>query len=96
MEYKLNKIDTELRQRVQDITKPGKIHGKADIEIRDNNKGRDGNHQQQESLKNKTHETVNKKLIVDATLNEDFQVEAFIQKEKSRNIPKGSFLDMKK
>ncbi|MGE5628627.1 MAG: hypothetical protein ACM3X7_11045 [Solirubrobacterales bacterium] len=38
MEYKLNKVDPEVRTRVNEITKSGKVHSKNSIIINDDHK----------------------------------------------------------
>lgn len=40
MEFRLNKIDTSLRQKINDATKEGKVHGKSDVKV-DKDKNRE-------------------------------------------------------
>jgi hypothetical protein len=71
MEYKLNKIDTELISRVNSTTKPGKIHKQntvkfnvdKDKEQKDKNKN-DANYKM-EAYKKKEKEDINKEVRCD-------------------------------
>ncbi|KEI16203.1 hypothetical protein Z961_06735 [Clostridium haemolyticum NCTC 8350] len=94
MEYKLNKIDTELRQMVNDSTKEGKVHGnketyKVDKDKKERNKKNYG-----EQLKKQLFKKNKKKIIVDAVKIKSVKVDAFRDKE-SKNLIRGRFLDTK-
>ncbi|WP_052101073.1 hypothetical protein [Clostridium haemolyticum] len=94
LEYKLNKIDTELRQMVNDSTKEGKVHGnketyKVDKDKKERNKKNYG-----EQLKKQLFKKNKKKIIVDAVKIKSVKVDAFRDKE-SKNLIRGRFLDTK-
>jgi hypothetical protein len=92
MEYKLNKIDPDLRQKINDSSREGLVHSKKNIEV---NKDK-----QEEKRKNKNYKLEdydkNKKLVVKAIKVENVQVEAFNEKTKTDDNTKGMFLDIKK
>ncbi|APM39300.1 hypothetical protein [Clostridium kluyveri] len=100
MEFRLNKVDPEVRQRVKHTTSAGKVHNKRGIFInkdyRDRGKDRQGNFS---SELNKYKQGKNKKaILVKAVKTEEVQIEAF--KEQKDNISKdrerGTILDVKK
>jgi hypothetical protein len=92
MEYRLNKIDTDLRQKINDATREGKVHGTKNIAI---NKGK-----QQEKKKNKDckFEQYNKnnKFVVDAIKAENVEINAVKKKVETDEASKGIYLDVKK
>jgi broad specificity polyphosphatase/5'/3'-nucleotidase SurE len=92
MEYKLNKIDTDLRQKINDAAREGKVHGAKNIAI---NKDK-----QQEEKKNKNCKlkqyNKNDKLIVNAVKTQNVEVNAFKDNIETNEFPKGVYLDVKK
>ena len=100
MEFKLNKIDPEVRQRVKETTSAGKVHNKAGIFINKDHKGRKkGNQGEFNSQLNKYKQDKDKKrVLVQATKVENVEVKAF--KEEGENLSKddkkGTILDTKK
>lgn len=94
MEYRLNKIDTELRQIVNDSIKEGKVHGNK--ELARVNKDREDKKEQQ-SNKNFKKELakykVKKKISVDAIKVKNIDVEA---SKEGINLTQGRFLDTKR
>jgi hypothetical protein len=92
MEYKLNKIDPDLRQKIIDSSREGLVHGTKNIEI---NKDK-----QEEKRRNRSYKLEDfdksKKLVVKAVKVENVQVEAFKEKAKTDDNTKGMFLDIKK
>ncbi|MBE6064846.1 hypothetical protein [Clostridium cochlearium] len=94
MEFKLNKIDTELRQQVQDSTKEGLIHRKKEIII--NKDLQEENKQKfQQSLKKHSKKDA-KRLSVEAEKVEEVTVEAFMDKDSKKETSRGRFLDIKR
>jgi broad specificity polyphosphatase/5'/3'-nucleotidase SurE len=83
MEYRLNKIDPDLRQKINDAAREGKVHGTKNIAI---NKDK-----QQEKKKNKDYKleqyNKNNKLVVDAVKAESIE---------THEDSKGVYLDVKK
>lgn len=61
MEYKLNKIDTELISRVNSAARPGKIHKENNVEFNlDKNKDEKDKNYKMEAYKKKEKEDINK------------------------------------
>lgn len=94
MEFRLNKIDTDLRQRINNVTKEGKVHGAKNISISKDVKEQKKNKQEfkkyMEQQKNKD------KLLVEAVKSENVQVEAYKEGSEAEDLEKGVFLDTKK
>ncbi|WP_195962675.1 hypothetical protein [Clostridium tyrobutyricum] len=100
MEFRLNKIDPEVRQRIKAITKSGKIHNKSEISIskdyKDGQRRNRGNFQSQLSqYKGKGGE---KRFVVEATKVEEVKVKAFRDDGEnfSEDNNRGSIIDVKK
>lgn len=78
MEYKLNKVDPEVRHRVNEITSSGKVHSKNNIVINDDHKKdkrqehNDGYNFEEELNKQRTK---GKKVEVEAVLAEPTEKE---------------------
>lgn len=96
MEFKLNKIDVELRQRVKETTKSGVVHRKDSITV-NKNKNPSDNSNSYEDFKYKISKYKKKhKIAVGAFKNTQYEVEGFkdiIDKEQNSI---GSFIDTKK
>lgn len=96
MEFKLNKIDIEIRQRVKDTTKSGVIHRKESISI---NKDRNpkGNSKSYEEFKDKLLKyKKNQKITVGAFKNEQYEIEVFKENLEKEQRSIGNFIDTKK
>ncbi|WP_125152130.1 hypothetical protein [Clostridium rectalis] len=99
MEYKLNKIDTELRKRIEDTTKEGLIHRKKEIIIKKDGHKREKDKSEdfRNSLKRYSKEKKdNKKFFIEALKVENVKVEAFIEEKDKQNTSTGRFLDIKR
>lgn len=92
MEYRLNKIDTDLRQKVNNITKEGKVHASQNITI---NKDKREENKEHKNLELKRYNK-SKKLAVDAVKVSDIEIEAFKESADITNKDKGKFIDVKK
>ncbi|MBW9170633.1 hypothetical protein K2F43_05370 [Clostridium estertheticum] len=96
MEFKLNKIDVEIRRRVKDTTKSGVVHRKGEITV---NKDRNpkNNSETYEEFKSKISKYNKKhKITVGAYKNEQYDVQVFKETlEKEQKII-GNFIDTKK
>lgn len=90
MEYRLNKIDTDLRQKINDAAKEGIVHSTKNILV---NKDK-----QQEKNKHPILEynVKNEKIIVDAVKVDKVEVDIFKDKTDVDYIAKGIYLDIKK
>ncbi len=99
MEYKLNKIDPEVRQRIKETTSSGKVHAKSGIVIGDHNKNKRNESGSDFNSKLEKEKNKNKNRIsVDAVKIAEVQVPAY--KEDMDNLnkdeTKGHILDVKK
>ena len=96
MEFKLNKIDVEIRQRVKDTTKSGIVHRKDSITV---NKDRDpkDNSETYEEFRGKLSKYKKKhKVSVGAYKNTQYEIEVFKEAlEKEQRII-GNYIDTKK
>ncbi|MBX4265165.1 hypothetical protein [Clostridium estertheticum] len=96
MEFKLNKIDVEIRQRVKDTTKSGVVHRKGSIAVNKDRNPKNNSETYEEfkgkiSKYNKEH-----KITVGAYKNEQYDVQVFKETlEKEQKII-GNFIDTKK
>ncbi|MBU3109065.1 hypothetical protein [Clostridium gasigenes] len=93
MNLLLNKIDTDLRRKVYEKTRDGKIHRKAEIAIY-----KDSEKDQKKTFEDYIKKDTNKeKIIIEATKNikPDIKIEAEKQEDKNISVY-GSFLDVKK
>lgn len=86
MDYRLNKIDPEVRHRVEETTKAGKIHSRNSIKITEDKQNKKAFDSELKKQKDK-----NKKLLVDAVLEEHPSNEAVEEKNMI-----GSILDIRK
>lgn len=94
MEFRLNKIDTDLRQRVNEITKEGKVHGAKNISIsKDVKEDKKKNKDFKEYLSQQRNKD---KLLVEAVKSENVEVEGYREGSDVENSAKGVFLDIKK
>lgn len=91
MEFRLNKIDPDLRQQINEATSEGKVHSKNNISV---NKEKNWDNKKNflyklEKYKNK------KKLMVDAVKTENVEIEAF-KEDSEGELSKGIFLNDKR
>lgn len=99
MEFRLNKIELEQRQKINDRTVEGRVHRKNEIAISndssDNNRGGHHNSFQEQLKKSKKHI---KKFSIEAVKVSDVKVEGFMEKKEAvqENNYKGVFLDIRK
>lgn len=95
MEFKLNKIDTELRQKINDSTKEGKVHTKHGIVISKEKKGQSKGNFESELMK---YDNKKKKIVIGASKTEHIDVDAFKDNldEKENLQLYGSVLDVRK
>lgn len=94
MEFRLNKIDTELRKIVNEATKEGKVHGNKEISTID----KDGKQSKQESkndFKKQLNEKKEKKIVVEAIKVKEIDIEAS-KEESISDLTFGRFLDIKR
>lgn len=97
MEFRLNKIDTEIRQVVNDATKDGKVHGNKDLTKINKDRKKGKREENQEEFKKKL-ENIKKKdttFEVQAVKVENIKVDASIDKD-AVDLSQGRFLDTKR
>ncbi|MBK1812937.1 hypothetical protein JHL18_20140 [Clostridium sp. YIM B02505] len=102
MEYKLNKIDTDLREKLKEQTRDGKVHAKDGIKIethvdsykyREPGKGKKKDKHKEESFKEFVKEQ--KLVTVDGYKADTVEVEVTKEKDSKENY-RGIFIDVKK
>lgn len=99
MEFKLNKVDPELRRRVKETTSTGKIHNKRRISIdKHKNKDKKGHEGRNFSSQLEKYKNGKKKILVDAKKVENIEVKAFKEDDNisSKCCGRGNILDVKK
>ncbi|MBU3176444.1 hypothetical protein KPL47_08665 [Clostridium estertheticum] len=96
MEFKLNKIDVEIRQRVKDTTKSGVVHRKDSITVNKDRNPSD-NSNSYEDFKYKISKYKKKhKISVGAFKNAQYEVEVFKENLDKEQRRIGNFIDTKK
>lgn len=100
MEYRLNKIDTDIRQRINDETKDGVIHRKTEVKINRDEANKEKNHehpQKEKREKFSIEKYVKKtgKIVVQAEKVEEINVNAEKESKGSCDY-KGQFIDIRK
>lgn len=101
MEFRLNKIDTNIRQKINDETKEGKVHAKAGINIEkrtyDERNQQNNNKRKKQEKFSLTKYTSGKKISVEAIKIKSVDIKA----EKEENLKsaaeyKGLFIDSRR
>lgn len=96
MEFKLNKIDVEIRKRVKDTTKSGVIHRKNSITVNKDRNPSD-NSNSYEDFKYKISKYKKKhKIVVGATKNAQYEIEVFKEALEKEQKKIGNYIDTKK
>lgn len=93
MEFKLNKIDTDIRQRINDATKEGKVHGKEDIHV---NKDKNQNNKPKFQLPKQGTRKKASDIIVQASKEEEKELKVSAENENDAMKPLGRFIDVRK
>lgn len=97
MEIKLNKIDPDLRQRINDKTKEGKIHRKEDISINSENYNKNSDSEGKKKKKKDKFSLAkyaNKKINVNAVKVVQYEIVAEKDEELGNaSDNKGLFID---
>lgn len=100
MEFRLNKIDPELRQRVKETTSADKVHNKREIFINKDHKdkGKNGEESFYSELSKYKQGKDKKRIMVQATKVEEVEVKAFKEERQtiSKDDRRGTMLDVKK
>lgn len=108
MEYKLNKIDLDVRQRIEDTVRDGVVHRKDEISIKKDggnpeSKNKEGftkslRRAKNEDKKDKDNRKNNKenKISVEAVKMKVVNVEASMESKDKESLTSGRFLDTKR
>jgi len=94
MEYRLNKIDTEVRQIINDSTKEGKVHNYKEL-TKVNKDGRNSSQNQGGSFKEQLEKSQKEKIIVNAVKFQEVNVDA-LKDDFIGELNQGRFLDTKR
>lgn len=96
MEFNLNKIDTDLRRKLQEKRNDHKVHGKEGITIEAYNEEKEKFREDKKFskiLEEKKKTKKDEKIVIDGVMVDNLQIEG--EKEISENS-KGVFIDTKK
>jgi hypothetical protein len=96
MEFKLNKIDVEIRQRVKDTTKSGVVHRKDSITVNKDRNPKDNSKSYDEFKGKLMKYKKNHKITVGAFRNNQYEVEVFKEGLEKEQEAMGNFIDTKK
>lgn len=102
MEFRLNKIDTDLRRRIKETTKAGKVHCKKDLNIYDNGfneeyKDSKHKHEYEHREINSDEDVTKQKITIDAIKRQTIQVKVVKEPSTCERINcRGVFIDAKK
>lgn len=96
MEFKLNKIDVEIRQRVKDTTKSGVIHRKNAIVISKERNPKDNSNANEEFRGKILKYKKKHKITVNAFKDTKYDVQGFKETLENEQNRTGNFIDTKK
>ncbi|WP_411682040.1 hypothetical protein [Clostridium thailandense] len=98
MEFRLNKVDPEVRQRVKETTSAGKIHTKSGIVINKDNQDKKNKNGESFSSKLEKEKKDKKRLSVDAVKIEEVEVSAYKEEREntSNEEDTGHLLDVRR
>lgn len=94
MEFRLNKIDTELRQAVNDAIKEGKVHGNKEVSTIDKD-GKQNKQDYKNNFKKQLDEKKEKKILIEAIKVKEIDIEAS-KEDSTLDSTFGRFLDIKR
>lgn len=103
MEYRLNKIDMDIRKDINDETKEGKIHSKKGITVSKENNDKKQNRQEKHKGKYKEkfdlakYNNPNMKITIEAVKTESLEIQAVKDEQNSsKSESRGLFIDIRK
>jgi len=96
MEFKLNKIDVEIRQRVKNTTRSGVVHRKDSITVNKDRNPRDNSKTYEEFRGKLSKYKKNHKIVVGAYKNMQYEIEVFKENLAKEQKDVGNFIDTKK
>ncbi|KYH34802.1 hypothetical protein CLTEP_12670 [Clostridium tepidiprofundi DSM 19306] len=101
MEYRLNKVDIEIRDRVKKTTKSGIVHSKKEIEVdsEQNRKKKDKNSSNRNNYTEEFFSGKASKITVEAIKEIEYkniEIDAFKESINDNDIKEGILLDIRK
>lgn len=97
MEFKLNKIDTDLRRKVNDMTKDGKVHSKNGLLINKNKSADESEKKNFSEFYKEEQEKDHKiKVTVEAIKTDTAEIKAEKETDEMILHTRGTFLDTRK
>lgn len=106
VEYILNKIDMEVRERINQSTEEHKVHPKGEIQSvkkydgnkNQNRKNRNDNNEEDKKFVIPKDKIKNSKIVITAVKSNKIVIDAKLDKDKSlsRDIQKGNYLDIRR
>lgn len=98
MNFLLNKIDNDIRKKIYEKTKDGKVHRKSDIKInKDSEKQKKKFFNEYVEAEKEQAKKKQKKITINATKTENSNISLYGEKEENLNaMGYGTFLDVKK
>lgn len=100
MEFRLNKIDTDLREKLQEETKAGKVHRKTNIKIENNGyreKNKDSENKNNHRGESFAEMVKKQKVTIDAVKGQTLEVQVEKEPSTCEDINyRGVFIDTKK
>ena len=96
MEFKLNKVDVEIRQRVKDTTKSGVVHRKELIAVNKDRNPKDNSKSYEEFKDKLLKYKKSHKITVGAFKNAQYDIEVFKEALEKEQKIMGNFIDTKK
>ena len=96
MEFKLNKIDPDVRQKINEATKEGKIHSKGNfLQVSKDANQRSGNGKEFNKEKFQKYDKKSK-IVVKAMKVQNIEINGYIDDEEEKVTTRGMFLDIRK
>jgi hypothetical protein len=103
VEFRLNKIDTDIRQKINEKAREGKIHAKNEISVNTDGREERGQNNKQKHQKPKEkfnlskYTSKNSKITIEAVKIESIEIKAEKEhKGNSKDQYRGLFLDTRK
>lgn len=101
MEFQLNKIDTNIRRKLQEKTSENKVHSKYGVKISVNadkeKKDNQSNDSKKKSFEEELHKAGNKEIKVSAVKKETIHVKTKLEAQTDKlGIKEGFYIDTRK
>ena len=97
MDFRINKIDPEVRLRIQNVTKEGIIHRKIDLRTnKDKKKHKNKDNKSFEEELNSFEKNTKAQIVVNAQQIEEIEVEAYKDEKDQKGSELGLIIDIRK